>query len=225
MWVRVDPDGDLLLGELPLVLVDTLHRLPELLTSDDPRIRDRLLPRTYEGDDDEEHWRRYVTPDLEHLFASRAETVRKDLRTLEMDVDADDGEFAMRIPGRHRAAWQAALTGGAHAIFQRAGLTAEDMKAEPGGLGDTDRDVALLRIMVLNALQWLILESEGHSDPPREVVEGWEPGFGDPDLDDGGDAPDRDTPDGDAPNGDAPGGGDPGDDDPRDQGGRGRRGR
>jgi hypothetical protein len=167
------------LGELPLVLVDTLHRIPGWLTGDDPRVRDRLLPRTYADDEAEEHWRRYVRPDLEHLFASRAEIVAKDLRTLELE---DGGEsFSMRIPGRHRSAWQAALTGAAHAVFQRAGLTAADMQREPGSLGDADRDVALLRIMLLNALQWLCLEVEGYRDPPRRAVEGWEPGEADGD--------------------------------------------
>jgi hypothetical protein len=171
---RLDPDGDLVLGELPLVLVDTLHRIPGLLTGDDERVRGRLLPRTYEDDEAEAHWRRYVTPDLEHLFASRAEIVAKDLRTLELEAEGDGETFSMRIPGRHRSAWQAALTGAAHAVFQRAGLTAADMQEEPGTLGDPERDIALLRIMVLNAMQWLCLEVEGLRDPSRRAIEDWD---------------------------------------------------
>ena len=43
MRIRIDPDGDLLLAGLPLILADTLQRIPGLLASDDPRVRGRLL--------------------------------------------------------------------------------------------------------------------------------------------------------------------------------------
>ena len=53
--IRIEqtPSGDLMLGGLPAVVVDTLHRIPELLTSEDEAIRGRLEPRTYQDDEDE----------------------------------------------------------------------------------------------------------------------------------------------------------------------------
>lgn len=178
MRVRIDPDGDLLFVGLPLVLADTLQRLPDLLTSSDPRVRDRLLPRTYHDDESEAHWRRYVTPDLEHLFASRVDIVRKDLRGLELDLTGAGDSFRLRIPGRHRAAWQSALNGASHSVFLQAGLQPSDMERSPGTLGDPERDLALLRVQLLGYLLGRILEAEGFEFPTRDEIDDWEPGPG-----------------------------------------------
>ena len=178
LGARIDPDGDLLLSGLPLPLVDELHRIPLLLGSDDQRIRDRLLPRTNADEESSQPWRRYVTPDLEHLFAARAETVRKDLRTIEFEDDGPGHTFRMRIPGRHRSAWQAALSGASHAIYQEAGLTQADMAADIGGTGDPERDLAVLRVFLLGMLLGCVLEAEGYSFPSSDDVDDWdrEPG-------------------------------------------------
>lgn len=176
MRVRIHPDGDLIVSALPLVLADTLNRIPEFLTSEDPRVRDRLLPRTYADEESEEQWQKYVTPDLEHLFASRVAIVRKDLRGLELEFDGSGETFRLRIPGRHRAAWVSALNGASQALFQLSGLAPADMELEPGTLGDPERDLALLRVQLLGFLLGRILEAEGHEFPTRDEIDGWEPG-------------------------------------------------
>jgi len=82
--MRVDRDqaGDIELRHLPLICADTLMLVPELLESEDPDVRGRLFPDAYPDTAAEAEWRRFAGPELEHLFASRVEIVRKDLVTL-----------------------------------------------------------------------------------------------------------------------------------------------
>src|SRR5690606_19790465 len=142
--------------------------------SDDPAVRERLYPTCYSGDEEAEaQWRRFQVPELEHLFASRCEIVRKDLTGMAPD---DTGEhssrsggpaFRLRIPSRHLPAWQSAINGASHAQFLLAGLRPEDMEREiwfgPGV--DPEREMALLRVRILGSVLALLLELEGYGFP------------------------------------------------------------
>lgn len=174
MRVERDPDGNWLLREVSVVVADTLQRVPGFLESEDSAVRARWFPRAYDGDDDEQHWRRYAGTELEHLFASNVELVRADLAAMEPDVPAKSKRrgagafvFRMSIPAKHKTAWLSALNGASHAVFLSSGLVPEDMEREPGSLGDPLRDVALLRVHVIGMVLSLLLEAEGTRYDPR----------------------------------------------------------
>ncbi|MHC5072150.1 MAG: hypothetical protein ACYTGO_16870, partial [Planctomycetota bacterium] len=78
-------DEDTWIRCMPVWVVDTLIRLPEWLESDSPGVRERLLPRAYDDEEDEREWRQHITPELEYLFQSRGEIVRRDLTQLQID--------------------------------------------------------------------------------------------------------------------------------------------
>jgi len=178
----VDADGDLVLDRLSEGIVAALGAIPALLLATGDGVEERLLPRTYVDDEDEAHWRRYVRPDLEHLFASRAEIVTKDLR--QVRVSPDGPYYWLCIPVRHRAAWEAALMGACHALAAKAGLDDDELQSgEPRG-SDPTKLGALTQIQVYQALVWLILEVGGHTCPDPEVVEEFDPDS--PGAEDGG---------------------------------------
>ena len=159
--IEVLDDDSLELRHLDALEVDVLLRVPELLESRDPRVRDRLLPAAYDDPDDEQQWRSLVVPELEHLFASRTEIVRKDLAGIA--VESRGGGFRLKIPSAHRSAWESAMTGASHVLYLLAGLAPGDTTLEPGDLGDPDRDVALYRIRVLGYLLSEILDLDGYN--------------------------------------------------------------
>ena len=100
-------DEGYLFGGLPAVAVETLKGVPMLLESTDARVRRRLLPETCDTPEDEEHWRQHAVPELERLFLSRAQLVRRDLGSLQKL--GFDGSSALLIPHEHSSAWLAAL--------------------------------------------------------------------------------------------------------------------
>ena len=85
MQIEREPSGDLCCRGITALHADTLMHIPEWLESDDSRVQARLLPKVYEEPEDEEQWRKFAVPELEHLFASRAEIVGKDLESLAQD--------------------------------------------------------------------------------------------------------------------------------------------
>jgi hypothetical protein len=173
----VDADGDLVLDRLSEGIVAALGAIPALLLATGDGVEERLLPRTYVDDEDEAHWQRYVRPDLEHLFASRAEVVTKDLR--QVRVSPDGPYYWLCIPVRHRAAWEAALMGACHALAAKAKLADDEIQSgDPRG-SDPTKLGALAQIQVYQALVWLILELGGHTCPDPEVVDEFEADLGD----------------------------------------------
>lgn len=158
MQVEREPDGSLVVRGVTPLHAAMLAAVPELLECDDPRVRSRLLPETYEDPDEEEQWRRHVTPELEHLFASRAELIGGDLRALELD---DDMTFRLRIPPGHETAWLTGLNAARLALFELHDLEDVDMERDPGELGDPEKELALVRIHVLAYLQEMLMEAGG----------------------------------------------------------------
>lgn len=157
--IRAERDGEgrLWLRRVTPFHADTLVRIPSWLESSDPRVRERLLPETYDEDDAKEvEWRRLVGPELEHLFASRTEILRRDLATLEQDTRAT---FKLRIGRGHEHAWLSGLNGARHALFALHGLTEADMQREPVASGDPEKELALVRIHIMALVQELLLQA------------------------------------------------------------------
>lgn len=158
MWAARDEEGNLWFGGLSPFCAECLARVPEWLESDDPRVRERLLPETYTDPEEEEQWRKHGCPELERLFRSRSEIVRRDLESLRQ-VPATDSWF-LAIRRGHEAAWLAALNGVRHALFTLDGLEPADMERNPLEIEGEARRTALLRIHFLAEVQMVIMDGD-----------------------------------------------------------------
>jgi len=156
MWVVRDEDGNLWFGGLTPFCADTLAEIPEILESQDPRVQDRLMPKTYEEPEEEDGWRRYSTPELERLFASRTQLVRRDLETLRQVPDTD--AWFLSIQTGHENAWLAALNAVRLALFALHDLDAADMERDPDELECEETADALLKIHFLAEVQMVLIE-------------------------------------------------------------------
>src|SRR5262249_29630122 len=63
MWVARAEDG-FVFGGLTPKCIETLRGVPMLLESRDERVRNRLLPETYDDHASAEQWRRHAEPEL-----------------------------------------------------------------------------------------------------------------------------------------------------------------
>jgi len=168
MEIRRTPEGEIILDQLPAVCADTLRAVPEVLESDDPRVRDRLLPRAYEDDELEAEWRRIGVPELEHLFATSTRLIEKDLHTLHR---TDDGSYKLVVRPEHENAWLSGLNAARHAIFILNDLEPDDMGRDPDELQKPSQALALYRIHLLAWVQELLMRS---ADPFSEDEDGIE---------------------------------------------------
>lgn len=157
---------------MPVWVVDTLIRLPDWLESEDPDVRERLQPAAYTDPEAEQEWRQHISPDLEHLFQTRTEIIRKDLAALQIDLpggaDGEDGEdgadeeldldasdgvtFTLKIPRKHLSAWLTSLQAGTHAVFLVEELSEEDIGRDPRDESDAHKQVAMMRLLILQEL-------------------------------------------------------------------------
>ncbi len=154
MWVARVDEG-YVFGDLSSGTVDTLKGVPMLIESADERVRGRLLPETCADAEDELHWRRHAVPELERLFLSRAQLVRRDLATLrKMPKSANQ---LLLVPDEHANAWLAALNAARLALFVLNDLTAEHMEAEGFVKATRKQQEALARIHLLAELQAVLL--------------------------------------------------------------------
>ena len=186
MRARRHSDGSIGLTEIEWVIAEILGRIPELLESQDPKVKARFEPEAYTDEADQSQWRELVGPELRRLVATRAEILRGDLDRL---AAHDDGEtFHVTIPAVHLSAWESALVGASHALFGMHDLSAEELAGGPTGIGDTERDFALLRIEVHSAVLHLLMRVADPSFGARSA-----------DIDDLEDEPEHGVPDGGAP--------------------------
>jgi hypothetical protein len=186
MWAgRVDEGY--VFGGLSSGCVDTLKGVPMLLESADTRVRERLLPDTCTDVDDEQHWRRHAVPELERLFASRAQLVRRDLAGLRK-LGKSDTQLLL-IPNPHVNAWLAALNAARLALYMLNDLTAEHLEADGFAGATAKQQEAILRIHVLAEVQSVLLgDYEIESGGPMADLDADRI---DSDLDAGSDDPDR----------------------------------
>ena len=160
MYIEREDDA-VILRDLPVWVVDTLLCLPEWIESDNPEVRERLLPKAYLDEEEDKEWRDALGSSLEHLVSSRTEIVSKDLRDLTISAGpTTPGEeafatqtlFEVRIPGPHISAWISTLQAGTRALFILEGLTAEDVSREIPSNEDPEKQVSMLRLAVLQEI-------------------------------------------------------------------------
>lgn len=154
MWACRVSEG-VVFGGLEAGAVETLKGVPMLLESSDARVRERLLPETCEDPDDEAQWRRHSVPELERLFLSRAQLVRRDLAGLRKLANFD--AHVLLIPDDHQNAWLSTLNAARLALFALNDLTAEHMEAEGFAKASLKQQQAVLRIHLLAELQSVLL--------------------------------------------------------------------
>lgn len=154
MWVARVDEG-YVFGDLSPGTVETLKGVPMLIESSDARVRDRLLPETCAQPDDEAHWRRHAVPELERLFLSRAQLVRRDLAGMRKLKQSEN--HLLLIPDAHTNAWLAALNAGRLALYVLNDLTAAHMEADGFAAATPKQQEALLRIHLLAEIQSVLL--------------------------------------------------------------------
>ena len=126
-----------------------------LIESSDARVRDRLLPETCSELDDEEHWREHAVPELERLFLSRAQLVRRDLDTLRKIPETDNS--VLLVPHEHVNAWLAALNAARLALFALNDMTAEHLEVEGFDKASKKQQEAILRLDMMAEMQAVML--------------------------------------------------------------------
>ncbi|MEO6594772.1 MAG: DUF2017 family protein [Planctomycetota bacterium] len=154
MWAARVDEG-FVFGGLSQASVDTLTGVPMLLESSDTRVRERLLPETCDDPDDEAQWRRHSVPELERLFLSRGQLVRRDLAA--MRRMAGSSEQVLLIPDAHANAWLAALNAARLALFVLNDMTAEHLEPEGFAAASQKQQEAMLRIHLLAEVQSVLL--------------------------------------------------------------------
>lgn len=154
MWAgRVDEGY--VFGGLSATCVETLKGVPMLLESTDERVRARLLPDACDEDAGSADWQRHAVPELERLFASRAQLVRRDLAGLRK-LGKSDVQLLL-IPNSHVNAWLAALNAARLALFALNDLEARHLEAEGFAQATLKQQEAMLRIQVLAEMQSVLL--------------------------------------------------------------------
>jgi hypothetical protein len=126
-----------------------------LLESSDARVRQRFLPETFDEADAEEQWRRHAVPELERLFLSRAQLVRRDLAGLRKLAKSDTQ--LLLIPDEHVNGWLAALNAARLALFVLNDLKAEHMESDGFAAATPKQQEAIVRIHLLAEVQSVLL--------------------------------------------------------------------
>ena len=156
MKLRRDGEGDLWVEALAPVCADTLLHVPEWLESDDPAVKDRLLPGGSSDPEADAAWRKFGTPELVRLFLSHREIMKKDLASLEPQGKKG---FRLKIPRGHENAWLAALNAARHALFLLRKIDPRDLNRDIESIEDDARREALVRLSILGWLQHEIIEN------------------------------------------------------------------
>jgi hypothetical protein len=155
MKLRRDRQGDIWLENLPPFCAETYAQIPEWLASENPRVQARLRPCAARDAQVEAEWRRYGAPELERLFLSREQILRRDLSTLARGRIG--GGLRLRIARGHESAWLSALNGARHALFILHAIDPQDMAVDLEDVADPVQQEVLARITVLGWLQELLL--------------------------------------------------------------------
>lgn len=154
MWAARLDEG-YMFGGMDAGTVATLKGVPMLLESSDARVRKRLLPETCSGEEDEAHWREHAVPELERLFLSRAQLVRRDLNGLKRLV-GETGSVLLIIH-EHSSAWLAALNAARLALFELNDLAAEHLIDDGFDKLSSKQQEAVLRIDLLAGIQAVLI--------------------------------------------------------------------
>ncbi len=162
MVIRREPGGDLRLERIPAFLAGLLMEIPDLLSDLDPRAQERLFPRAFEEEEEEEQWRRLAGPDLAHLFQDRIQVIRGDLEGLVPEgggmFRAGEETFQLEIPAGHQAAWLSGLNAARLALYETEGFSPEDMRKDPEEMDEPGKALALFQIHAMAVFQEILLE-------------------------------------------------------------------
>ncbi|MFT4513554.1 MAG: hypothetical protein ACI89X_001877 [Planctomycetota bacterium] len=154
MWVARVDEG-FMFGDLTPSAVETLKGVPMLIESSDSRVRDRLLPETCSKEEDEQHWREHAVPELERLFLSRAQLVRRDLDSLRKMPESQNS--VLLVLDVHVNAWVAALNAARLALFALNDMTAEHLDVEGFEKATPKQQEAILRLDMMAEMQAVML--------------------------------------------------------------------
>jgi len=154
MWVARVEEG-FLFGDLTSAAIETLKGVPMLIESSDARVRDRLLPETCEVEEDEQHWRDHAVPELERLFMSRAQVVRRDLGKLRKMIDGSNS--VLLVPHEHVNAWLAALNAARLALYALNDMKAEHLDVDGFATATPKQQEAIMRIEMMAEMQAVML--------------------------------------------------------------------
>jgi hypothetical protein len=150
--IRRTAEGGVVVSGLDRVLYGVLRGVPDAA---DPRGNGRALDRLYPPPADSEEgqlvndWHEFVQPDLQHLFESANETVRRDLAHAS---DSSDG-MTVRIASEHVGAWISSLNQARLVLAARHNFQEADMDSELPLAPLTPRDFALLQIHLYGFIQ------------------------------------------------------------------------
>ena len=166
MEIHVLADGTIRLHSVPDHLFEMLEQLGDVIQSDDERTRERMLPRAFAPEEDEENaqWRRLTGDDLMHLFASRAEVIKKTLSKAEYG-DAEEPGWELDIPQEHVTAWENALNGACHALHARYELPDDAIWSIPDPSLGMERVRAVAQLNFYSMLLQHLLYAEGYEEP------------------------------------------------------------
>lgn len=142
------------------VTLTCLAEVPEILKrSTTGPARERLYQGVHPTDEKmNEEWRSLITPDLEHLFVSAAETFARDIEPL---AKASHPPVALRdlvIARAHCEAWLSALNQARVILGAQHDVTEVDMDQREFEDPSNSKVQALLRIHVLGVLVQLFVE-------------------------------------------------------------------
>lgn len=154
MWAARVADG-YVFGGMTAECAATLEGVPLLLESSDPRVTERIYPETCVLAEDEQHWRDHAVPELERLFASRCQLVRRDLAAMKKVDPA--GSHVLVIPDVHVNAWLAALNAARLALYALNELTPAWMEGKGTDTASKKQIEALARIHLLAEVQAVLL--------------------------------------------------------------------
>ncbi len=177
MWAARADEG-YVIGGLTKRALETLRGVPMLVESTDTRVRERLLPETYDGAEDESQWRQHATPELERLFMSRLQIVRKDLAALRQLPDTDT--WILLLPDNHVNAWLASLNAARLSLYVLNDL--EPKHCERGGEADClpKQLEALWRIHFLAEIQCILMGELEELEAADDEEDDPKTGTGDP---------------------------------------------
>lgn len=142
------------------ITITCLAEVPEILKQAKyGSVRDRLYPGVHPTDETmNEEWRALITPDLEHLFASAAETFAKDVESLAKPSHPPVALRDLLIARAHCEAWLSALNQARVVLGAQHDVTEADMDQREFDDPSNPKVQALLRIHVLGYLVQLLVE-------------------------------------------------------------------
>lgn len=152
MEITRQAGGDFLISRLDRVLYTLLREVPDTADpSGDSRALDRLYSRPAGPDEADfvDDWQELVQPELQHLFESANETVRRDLAHAEQEEDG----MLVTISENHVDAWINSLNQARLVLAARFGFGDKDMEGELPLAPLQPREFALFQVHLYGYIQ------------------------------------------------------------------------